>query len=1188
MAKIKLTNEQLTAVTNRGGSLLVSAAAGSGKTKVLVERLFSYMMEEKCHVDDFLIITFTKAAASELRGKIAAELSRRVAEEPDDPHLRKQLFRVYQADIKTVDAFCVALLRENAHLLRSNGSHSLTPDFRVMDEAESLLMQQRVLKQVLEKFYTRLESGDKQAELLAETLGAGRDDRALEALVLELHAKVQSHAYPTLWLEEVKKSWESLPDALVGSVYGRAVMEDTVRRAEFWAQRLTQAAEDMADCPPVYVAFADRFLEVAEQLRGYRHAAQEGWEAMSRIQPVFRRMGVVRGDENALWKQRAKTVLEQCKKELKKLGSTYSVAEEEHLSDLRHMAPAMQALVQLTGEFIREYQAEKLRRNAMDFSDQEHYAIELLTNADGSPTPLASQISERYREIMVDEYQDTNEVQNWIFRAISRKGENLFVVGDVKQSIYRFRLADPTIFLEKYLRYLPAAEACDGQERKVLLSRNFRSRKEVLETTNFIFQNIMSSQMGEMEYGTEEQLYFGAEYYQERHDTDTEFHLISVLDTEDEQFDRTQVEANFVAHRIRQLLDEKYPVQGEDGAMRPVRAEDIVILMRSPRAREKSFTEALARENIPCTTTENESLFATMEIAVLFSLLQIIDNPRQDVPLISVLRSPLFGFTPDRLAQIRALVPEGDYYDALCADTAEDSVAFCEMLQQLRSEAMDLSVDRLVWEIYSKLHMQAVFGAMEDGKRRKEHLMAFYAYAGQMAGTGKRSVFDFVAHLRRLLESDRAPALHTKNSGSGVQIMSIHKSKGLEFPVVILADMNKKFNTEDYRQSVLVHPKLGLGTECVDLQRKIRYDTVSKTALTLQLQRESKAEEMRILYVAMTRAKEKLILVDCMKHAYKHVRDLMVLSSLPVDPEAVGSRNCPGDWVLLPLLSTYEAGAIHNWAEMAPPQLQETSGGWQIRFWENPVFDGDGDEAAAEKAAERITCDLAQLHQPYAYAKATTVPTKLTATQLKGRALDEELQAERVAYTHRDAMRVPRFLQEDHGLSGAEKGTAMHLAMQYLGFTMPAQESAVREQVALMAEKRRLTPQQAEVINYRQLVKFLASPLAERIRRDENALREYPFTLLVGAKEYTEAVEGEELLLQGVVDCCFREDGKLVVVDFKTDRIRAGEEPQRAAFYQGQLEAYSKALEKIFRTEVKEKILYFFATDTAYSLNESQ
>ncbi len=1185
MAKIQLTNDQREAVYNRGGSLLVSAAAGSGKTKVLVERLFSYMEQDHRHVDDFLIITYTKAAATELRGKIATELSRRVAEEPDNSHLRQQMFRVYQADIKTVDAFCAALLRENIHLLPGDGTHSLTPDFRVLDEAESLTLKQRVLGRVLETFYQRVET-DEPSRLLAETLGAGRDDRALESLVLELHNKIQSHTYPLQWLQQVRRSWEQLPEELGDSDYGRAVMNDTVRRAEFWAERLEKAAEDMVDCPPVYQAYADRFLEVAAQLRTYREAAQEDWETMSRIQPVFRRMGTVRGEENALWKQRAKTLLEQCKKDLKKLTATFAVSEEEHLEDLRAMTPAMLGLVRLTAEFTDKYQKEKLKRNAMDFSDQEHYAIELLMNRDGQPTELAGQISQRYCEVMVDEYQDTNEVQNCIFHVISRQGANLFAVGDVKQSIYRFRLADPTIFLEKYLSYLPAAQAQTGQPRKVLLSKNFRSRQAVLDTSNFVFRNIMSQQMGEMDYGKDEQLYFGAEYYLPRTDADTEFHLISVADTEEEHFDRTRVEARFIARRIRRLLDEKYPVQGEDGAMRPIRPEDIVILMRSPRARQKDFTTALAQENIPCIMAENESLFATMEIAVLFSLLQFIDNPRQDVPMISVLRSPLFGFTPDRLAQIRALQPEGDYYDALCRDTAEDAQNFCKVLQQLRLAGCDMSVDRLVWEIYTRLHVLAIFGAMDGGRRRREHLMAFYAYAGQMAAAGKKNVFDFVAHLHELLESDRPPMLHTQSSGSGVQIMSIHKSKGLEFPVVFLADLQKNFNTDDFKRPVLVHPQLGLGTERVDLQRRIRYDTVSKTAVALQLQRESRAEEMRILYVAMTRAKEKLILVDCMKYALKHVRDLISLSELPVAPEAVGSRTCPGDWILLPLLSTYEAGAIHQWAEMRPEHLQETMGGWEIHLWENPVLTAGKASAIHKEAEEETVPNISLLQRPYTFAAACKVPTKLTATQLKGRVLDEEISQGAVhERVHHVSIRKPRFLQEHTTLSAAEKGTAMHLVMQYLDFSTPPDPAAVRAQVEEMVRNRRLTQQQARAVDCRKLAAFLASPLANEIRRDSDVLREYRFALLAPASRYARGVdEAEQVMLQGVVDCCYHTGEGLVIVDFKTDRISAGEEQQRAELYREQLEAYSYALAQVLGKAVVRKVLYFFATDTTVTL----
>ena len=460
----------------------------------------------------------------------------------------------------------------------------------------------------------------------------------------------------------MRREWEELPDRLADSAYGRVIMEDTVRRALFWAQKLEQTAQAMVAYPKLLSAYGDRFCQVAGQLRQYETAASEGWQAMSCVQPEFSRLGAVRGDDGGPLKESAKRLWDQCKKDVRAFSAVYGTPEQALLQDLREMAPAMQALTRLTADFAHQYQWEKVRRNALDFSDQEHYAIEILLDAAGEPTPLARQIAGQYHEIMVDEFQDTNEVQNWIFRAISREEKNLFTVGDVKQSIYRFRLADPTIFLKKYLDYVSADDATTGEARKVLLSRNFRSRKSVLDTTNFVFRNIMSRRMGEMDYGADEQLYCGADYYLPRGDDETEFHLISVADTEAERFDRTEVEARFVARRIRELLDQGYPVQDGE-TMRPIRPEDIVILMRSPRARQKAFTEALLRENIPCSTSENENMFATMEIAVVFSLLQIIDNPRQDVPLISVLRSPLFAFSADRLAQIRALIPEGDYYE---------------------------------------------------------------------------------------------------------------------------------------------------------------------------------------------------------------------------------------------------------------------------------------------------------------------------------------------------------------------------------------------------------------------------------------------------------------------------------------------------------------------------------------------
>ncbi len=1181
MAKIELTPDQRAAVENRGGSLLVSAAAGSGKTRVLVDRLFRYIRQEQCAVDDFLIITYTKAAAAELRGKIASELARQVAEHTEDAHLRRQLFRVYQADIKTVDAFCAALLRENVYLLPPVEGHSLTPDFRVLDEREAGLVKERVLERTMEDFYAGM---DERRAQLAETLGAGRDDRALEKLVEELHGKLQSHPYPLQWLEKVRRDWETLPQELNASDYGRVVMEDAAARAAFWAALLEKLASELTDEAVAAACGAD-LAAAAAQLRAFA-AAQGDWDAMARSIPVFSRMKPVKGEHPE--KDRVKALRDRCKDAVREMEAVFGVTQQEHLADLHAMAPAMLALTELTADFARRYQAEKVRRNAMDFSDQEHYAIALLRQEDGRPTELAQQVAQRYREIMVDEYQDTNEVQNCIFSAISRQEQNLFTVGDVKQSIYRFRLADPTIFLRKYQEYVPAAAAEDGQPRKVLLSRNFRSRQSVLDACNAVFRSIMSPQMGEMAYGPEEQLYFGASYYPPHEDTAAEFHFIDVSDTEEEHFDRTAVEARFVAARIRKMLDEGYPVMGDDGAMRRCTPEDFVILMRSPRSRLKAFTAALTARNIPCAADESSDFFSAVEIAVVYAFLQVIDNPRQDVPLIAVLRSPLFGFTPNRLAAIRALRKDGDYYDALLLDEGEDTRAFLTVLERLRTAARDETVDQLLWRLYDDCHCQAVFGAMPGGRARRDNLSAFYTYARQAAGMGKKNVFDFVSYLRTLLENGDAPDLSTRQSAGGVQIMSIHKSKGLEFPVVFLCDLSKSFDRRDTQEPVLVHPELGLGVVRVDRQRQIRYDTISKTALALRLQRQSRAEEMRILYVAMTRAKEKMIAVDCMRSGRKRIADLAAVAGVPTPPEAVAGAKCLGDWVLLPLLCTAQGAALCRWADSVQPELTAEDGGWQVCLWENPGDETPADEESgvSPEALAELPFDPAPLEWRYGHERAALTPGKVTATQLKGRAIDEEL-AEGAAPARRRAVlfEKPKFLQETIGLTAAEKGTAVHAVMQYIDFHTPPTTAAVADEVKKLRLRGLLTDQQAAAVECGMVARFLASPLAARIRGAKRVWREYRFALLTDAALYDPEAAGEELLLQGVVDCAFEpEEGGLVVVDFKTDHVFGDALSERARRYRPQLEAYALALGKVLEKEVTEKVLYFFQTNSAVNL----
>ena len=1180
----KLTNEQQAAVDSRERSLLVSAAAGSGKTKVLVERLFSYVEREGANLDDFLIITYTRAAASELRGKIAKALTERMERDPGNYHLRQQMLRVYRADIKTVDAFCTALLRENCHLLGEDArGHALRPDFRVLDENEAQVLRERVLARTLDDFYDCLTPG---GTLLADTLGAGRDDSALEDLVLELHAKLQAQPYEDKWLEAQRAFWRAVPDKIEDTPYGKILLNEVRRKARHCKNLLQRAAQEMCANDALNQKYAPAFLDASYQLEALEGKTAEGWDAARGVTIAFPRLAAVKDSDGGEMKARMKSLWDNCKETVKGFAEIFSASSDEAVEDLRTMASAMLALIDLTADFSRRYNEEKRRRNSADFSDQEHEAIRLLIGEDGAPTELARIVSARYREIMVDEYQDTNEVQNCIFRAVSRQGENIFAVGDVKQSIYRFRLAEPGIFLEKYRTYADADHAAPGAPRRRVLSRNFRSRREVLAAANFVFAALMSREMGELDYTEEQHLHFGAEYYPEV-PRETEFHYLAVEDTPEQRFDRAEAEARFVAKRIRRMLDEGFTVRGEDGTMRPAAPEDIVILMRSPSARQTVFAAALAREGIPCDGGESEDFFSAMEVAVVLSLLEVVDNPRQDVPLIAVLRSPLVGMSADRLAEIRAVQREGDYYEALRQDEGEDAQAFLSLLHELRQVARELSADKLLWYIYDRCRVQAIFGAMEDGTARQARLRALYDYIRRLVQGGRTSLFDCVRQVRQLLESGDAPAITAAGAAGGVRLMSVHKSKGLEFPVVFLADLNRSFNRQDLDRPVLVHPQLGVGAERVEVERRLRYDTVSKTALALTLEREAKAEELRILYVAMTRAQEKLIMVCSRKNPDKHLKELCALAELPAPPEAVAAVNCPGDWLLLALLSTYQAGVFHDYTGVRPAVLCDGPEGLALRLHR---ISGEEDGGAAMPAEEPGSQapdpqpDEAALAFRYSHRAATVTPSKVTATQLKGRAIDQEIAEGTLPARRTAAPEKPRFLQEKRGLTGAERGTAMHLAMQFLPLDTPAAPEAVTAFAETLTARRLLTPEQAAALDIPALARFLASSLAERIRTAPQVWREYRFALLTDAGIYDVAAAGEEILLQGVADCVFETTAGLTVVDFKTDRVTAAEASRRAEAYRPQLDAYAGALSRILEKPVTERILYFFACGEEISL----
>ena len=1131
-----LTPEQRAAVENRGRSLLVSAAAGSGKTRVLVERLFSYVENEVANLDEFLIITYTRAAAAELRGKIASALSERLQNDPTNTHLQRQMLRVYRADIKTVDAFCTALLRENCHLLDEDAQHrALRPDFHVLDEQDAAALRQRVLTRTLDKFYEGIEPGD-GGTLLADTLGAGRDDRTLAALVGELYDKVQAQPYPEQWLKAQETRWEDVPERIDETVYGTLLLSQARSKALHFANLYERGAGEMAGDAALDKSYAPDFCSVAAALYAFAKATERGWDEARAAQVAYPRLTAARKVEDAALKDRMKRLWDNGKASMGKLGALFTASAAEAADDLRAMASAMAALLRLTAEFARAYQAEKRRRNAADFSDQEHLAIRLLVAEDGTPTELARTVAERYREIMVDEYQDANEVQNCIFEAISR--DNLFTVGDVKQSIYRFRLADPTIFLDHYNTYPNAAEAAEGERAKLILSRNFRSRGEVLDATNFVFSNILSVEMGELDYGPDEMLYAGASY-PAHGNAAAEFHLLDLpRQTGEERVRAVEAEADFVAKYIRELLQSGFPVT-DGGELRPAREEDVVILMRSP----------------------------------------------------------LFGFTADELALLRANAREGDFYDALLSSEDERAARFLATLRDLRDAAQTMTVRRLLSHIYDTCNVLGVFGAMGDGAERKENLLAFAQLAERFEESGYRGLFAFVSHVRDLQEGGGFAAPRSAQSADGVRVMSIHASKGLEFPIVVLADLAKGFNNMDFTGSVLVHPKYGLGPECVDTARRIRYPTAARQAVERTLRRETKAEELRLLYVAMTRAKEKLIMVHTQANAAKRVADLLSTASCPALPEAVDEGKCLGDWVLLPLLCRAEAEPLRALAGFDAPQIVASDDApWRV-FVHTAATDAEKpEENAAPETVENapeLPLDTAALTWRYPHAAATELSAKLTATQLKGREVDAEIaeNAEPSAETKLPprlrSLARPRCLSEGAKLTGAERGTAIHLVMEHLDFGCDGTAEAVRAQIDALRVKRLLTPEQAEAADAGLIARFLQSDIAARIRASDQVEREYRFSILRSAKEYdARADAADQVLLQGVVDCFFVEDGQLVVLDFKTDHITPAQTAERAVFYAPQLDAYAAALERIMGMRVREKLLYFFETGACVRVEE--
>ena len=1200
-----LTPEQQDIVQDRGGELLVSAAAGSGKTRVLVERLLDRVTEEGLDIDRFLVITYTKAAAAELRTRVAQELAVRLAERPHDRHLQRQLTLVYKAQISTIHAFCSVVLRESGHLL------DLDPDFRLCDEGEAQVLMARVLEQTLDRRYEGVDPQGPFAQLV-DTLSAGRDDSRLAQIVLDIAGRVQSHPDPARWLGEEQSRWQLAPGTdMEDTPWGAILLEELRRRCYWCRKRLGQALDLVGEDELLKANCAPALYESVAQLNKLLNA--RGWDKTTACLPIpFPTLGrkKKRSKELEAWEEmevadraeRIKTTRSRCKKQLEKLSGLFQENSRELGEELALARPVVQALMELTADFLADYAREKRRRGLVDFSDLEHLTVKLLLDDRGEPTQTARMWADRFEEVQVDEYQDTNQVQNAIFFAISHKGRTLFQVGDVKQSIYRFRLADPTIFLDKYHRFPDGAKARPGQPRRRVLSRNFRSRPQVLLGCNDLFRNVMSGDFGELDYTDDQALVPGANFPDpEGADYALELDVLDLSylgeQSQEDRENKDQAEARFAARRVRELLDKPMMVT-EGDHQRPLRPSDVMILLRSPGVVLHHYTRALGEENIPWVADGNEDFLSTTEVNVALAILRLVDNPRQDVPLLAALRSPVFGFTADRLAELRSNDRGEDFYSAVAAGAArgeQDCADFLDRLERLRFGAGDRTCRQLIWHIYETADLLGIFGAMNEGRKRQENLLSLYALAGQMEDGGCRTLFQFLLRLDRLRQTGgKLSAARPAQEGEGVSILSIHRSKGLEKPVVLVCGLSRRLNRDDLKAPVLFHPELGVGPKGLEPERMVQYPTLARQAVALRLDQEMMAEELRLLYVAMTRAREKLILSVALTAGRKTLTELGEDLTLPVSPMTLSVQPSVGHWVLLYAMTRLEATLLRALAgpghdeDFPDPEIGPR---WEI-CWVNDLGetqnDRDGIVRKAEKDVRADEGPQPDLSWRYPHLALADVPSKVTATQRKGRPLDQEAAEEGMSTDlpqPEPAVHRPRFAAEERGLTAAQRGTALHQAMQYLPLTGDHSPEGVRAELDRLTREGFLTPMQRQAIRPAVLSAFFQSDLGRAMCAARECRREFKFSLLVPAREYEpQAEEGEEVLLQGVIDAWFDDGDGVTVIDFKSDRIQPGGEAQRGEEYRQQLCSYSRALEEILGRPVRRRVLWFFATGRAWDV----
>lgn len=1171
------TNEQQLAIGARADSLIVSASAGSGKTAVLVERVLQRVCdpERPCDIDRFLIVTFTKAAAAEIREKINAKLRDLLAAQPENLRLQHQLILVNRARISTVDSFCMEVVRQNFHLL------NLPPSFRIAsDKGELAVIRERVLEDLIEEGYQR---EDEEFLLLVEQFCKSRGDKRLSEILLGIFEKTRAYASLSHWAEQRLADLENAPGKPVfDTPWGAAIRSTLVEKTKYLLLLNAQGLRMIEESGEVWAKYHAPFQTDREQLEKLLEAEERGTycDVCQALQQVeFARLPILKnsGDYEEI-KARAQNQRDKLKKLHKELCALCARPEEGIWEEYRRLYPLVRALFSLTLEFADRFQREKQRRGLCDFTDLELYALRVLAEqfdpdtGEVAPSAAARELGSQFEEIFVDEYQDTNQLQDLIFRALSASAR-LFLVGDVKQSIYRFRLAVPEIFLEKSRTFPPYGEGQAGGLGRVVLPHNFRSTREVTGLVNFVFRQLMSEQLGDTGYLGNEELLCGAAYSQGS--GGAELALISC--TQEDTLTPAEYEARYLVRRIRQLLDGGELIE-ERGGRRPVRCGDIAVLLLYPSKNSLTIAQTLREAGIPASCEATQEFLTSYEVSTVLSFLKVIDNPNQDIHLVAALKSPMFCFTPDMLAQVR-MAGDGSLYHALRERAREDEAcaAFLETLERYRLLSSTTPVHGLLWKLYFETGFYSSVSALPGGRDRQENLRLLYGYAKDFEQTSFKGLFSFNVYIGELLS--RREDFESAAGGAGgdsVKIMSIHKSKGLEFPVCFLAGLSQRFNSADARQPVVLHSRLGLGFKWRDTELLADYDTFLRRAVLFESEREQLSELVRVLYVAMTRPKQYLFLSAASDDLEDMLRRAGVAQSggEVLGDGALSGANCFLHW-LLPCLARHpDAEVLREAAELPKMPVLATDSRLSVSILESgelgeTLWQAPPEEEPAVQA-DPVLGELLRknLSMRYPYDYLSRIPSKVTVTELSHE------RREGLQQHFSQSFKRPVFITRDGRLNAAERGTALHAFFQYSNLFSIRDAGDVEREKERLREYAFLTGAQLETIVPEEVLRFCESEVAGLVRTASWYEREHSFNVVLPAGRLmeVEGVEQPQVLLQGVIDCIACRDDRLLILDYKTDRVQQPE--ILVERYREQLELYAKAAEEIYGLPVAQKVIY--------------